>query len=224
MAKTCDKCGVTVRGTMQKCPLCQHKLTEHESASAELPCYPVIKTLYRQFERYFKAIILTTVAIGVAAVAVNMILSDTGFWSLFVLLGILCFWIMLTVAARRRYNIPSNITNQAVLISILSLIWDFTVGWRGWSVDFVIPITFGTAILSIGVIGQILHLPSKDYMAALLADALFGVVPVILYFTGVLNVRIPSVICTAVSLISFFAILIFEGRNMLVEIHKRVHL
>ena len=223
MAKICDKCGVTVRGTMQKCPLCQHKLTETDS-TPDLPCYPVIQTLYREFEQFFKALILTTIAIGVAAAAVNMILSDSGFWSLFVLLGIVCFWIMLTLAIRRRHNIPSNITTQAVLISVLSVIWDLSVGWHGWSVDFVVPITFGTGIVLIGVIGQILHIPVRDYMAALLADALFGVVPVILYLTGVINVRLPSIICTAVSVISFFAILIFEGRNMLVEIHKRFHL
>ena len=52
----------------------------------------------------------------------------------------------------------------------------------------------------------------------------FGIVPVIFYLTGILNVRIPSVICIAVSLISFFAILIYEGRNMLKEIEKRLHL
>ena len=224
MAKTCDKCGVTVRGTMQQCPLCQSRLLETEPITDNKPCYPVIKTLYRQFERFFKVVIVSAIAVGVAAVAVNMLLPDMGFWSLFVLLGLLCFWLMLTTAIKRRHNIPANITNQAILISILSVIWDYATVWHGWSVDFVIPITFGVAMVSIGVLGQVLHLPVTDYMAALLADMLFGIVPVILYFTGVLRVTIPSVICTAVSLISFFAILIFEGRNMIMEIQKRLHL
>lgn len=219
MDKTCDKCNVTVRGTMQKCPLCQNKLQGDESQ----PCYPVIKTLYRQFERFFKIVIMSTVLIGVSAVAVNMILVQTGFWSLFVLLGILCFWVMLATAVRRRYTIPKNITTQVVLISIISVVWDFVTGWHGWSVDFVIPITCATAIVAIGVIGQVMHLPVTDYMAAMLADALFGIIPIIFYFTDILNVQIPSVICVAVSLISFFAILIFEGRNMKVEIQKRFH-
>lgn len=221
MAKICDKCNVTVRGTMQQCPLCQTKLTgDTDSAS----CYPAIKTLYKQFERYFKLLIFITIGIGIIAVTVNMILSSTGFWSLFVLLGIACFWIMLAIAIRRRYTIPKNIATQAVLISVLSVIWDFATTWHGWSVDFVIPITCATAMVSIGVIGQVMHLPITDYMAAMLADALFGIIPVILYATGIVSVTIPSILCLAVSLISFFAILVFEGRNMLVEIHKRFHL
>lgn len=220
MIKICDKCNVTVRGAMSKCPLCQCKLTGDNNA----PCYPVIKTVYKQFERFFKLLILTTIGIGIIAVSINMILSTTGFWSLFVLFGIMCFWIMLAIAIRRRYNIPKNIATQVVLISIFSVIWDFVTGWHGWSVDFVIPITCATAMVSLAVVGKVMHLPATDYMVSMLADTFFGIVPIIFYLTGILNVRIPSVICIAVSLISFFAILIYEGRNMLKEIEKRLHL
>lgn len=220
MDKFCDKCNVTVRGKMQICPLCQNRLSGGDSK----PCYPEIKTLYKQFERFFKIVIISAIGLGVAAVSVNILMPHKGFWSLFVLLGIVCFWIMLNFSIGRRYNITKKITTQAVVISILSVVWDFATEWHGWSVDFVIPITFATAMVSLGVISQVMRLPVTDYMSAMLADVLFGIVPVIFYVTGILHVRIPSVVCLALSVISFFAILIFEGHNMIVEIQKKIHL
>lgn len=225
MPKYCDKCNVTVQGTMDYCPLCQNILvSDDKTGKDEKRIFPVIQTVYKQFENFFKLLILGTVAGGVISVAVNMLLPGTGMWSLFVIIGIVCFWIMLYIAIHRRFNIPKNIATQVFLISILSVFWDFITGWHGWSVDYVVPIACTIAMFSLQILGKVKKLPANEVMSCTLADACFGIIPIIFYFTGILNVSIPSIICVAVSIISLFAMFIFERKNMLLEIQKRFHI
>lgn len=217
--RICKKCGVQVRGAEIFCPLCQHRLP----GGPEEPVYPKIPTVYRQHEFFFKCLILCSVAAGVVCAAVNLLIPGNGFWSVFVALGILCFWVSLAYAVRKKDNIPHTITVQVFLISILSVGWDFITGWHGWSLDFVIPIACSTAMLSLFIIAKVMRLPPEDYLVYFMVDILFGVVPLVFYLTGLTRVAVPSVVCISLSILSLAALIVFEGREMLRELIRRVH-
>ena len=217
--RTCKKCGVNVRGAETVCPLCQHRLSG-ESGEA---VYPQIPTIYRQHELFFKCLILSSVAAGVICTAVNLLLPAGGVWSVFVVLGILCFWVSLAYAVRKKDNIPKNITVQVFLVSVLSFGWDLMTGWHGWSLDFVIPIACGAAMLSLFIIAKVMKLPPEEYIIYFMVDILFGVVPLVFYLTGLIRVAVPSVICISLSFLSLSALIIFEGKEMLRELVRRFH-
>lgn len=218
--KYCDKCHVNVRGQNRICPLCQGKLS---GQSSEI-MYPKINSVLKQYELFFKILIFGTVSAGIAALAVNMIIPQSGFWSLFVVLGIMCFWISLGSAFKNRHNLPGNITSQVLLISALSVIWDLITGWHGWSLNFVFPCVCAFAMLSLGILAKLLNLPPGDYQICLTVDIIFGAVPMLFYLTGISDVAIPSVVCTAISIISFVFILLFNGKEIREEIIRRFHI
>lgn len=217
---TCEKCRVTVRGDQTRCPLCQGRL----SGAPDGAVYPHIPTVYRQYETLFRLLILGTVAVIVACGAVNLALPGGGPWSLLVVLGAGCFWIALAIALRSLHNIPHTITNQAAVVSVLSILWDAFTGWHGWSVDYVMPIACALAMTVMATVAQVLRMPAEDYLVCFAVDALFGVVPLILYLTGALGQVLPSLICIAISVLSLAAIIVFEGKNIRLEIAKRFHL
>lgn len=218
--KHCDKCRVNVRGKELLCPLCQNTL----SGPDEEDIYPVLPTIYKQYELFFKLLILFTVVAGISCVTVNLIIPDTGYWSVFVVLGILCFWISLAFAIRKRHNIPRNIVNQVFILSLLSVGWDYITGRHGWSLDFVIPITSIAAMISLAVLAKIMKMPVGDYMVYLFSNIAFGMIPLIFYLAGWINVVVPSVVCIAISILSLSALILFEGKNMRMELVKRFHL
>lgn len=217
--RTCKKCDVKVRGAEALCPLCQHRL----SGEPEEAVYPEISTIYRQHELFFKCLILFSVAVGVVCAAVNLLLPGGGYWSVFVSLGILCFWISLAYAVRKRDNIPKNITVQVFLVSVLGLGWDRLTGWHGWSLDFVIPIACGMAMLSLFIIAKVMRLPPEEYILYFTVDILFGVVPLVFYLTGLIRIAVPSVVCISLSFLSLSALIVFEGKEMLQELTRRFH-
>ena len=78
--KYCEKCKVSVPNPKQRCPLCQGMLTGGDGTETET--FPNIPTIYRQYSLYFRLMILGSVAAGVISVMINMLLPDSGWWSL----------------------------------------------------------------------------------------------------------------------------------------------
>ena len=81
--KHCDKCKIDVRGEFERCPLCQNKLTG-ESTPYE---FPKVQSFYEKYEKIFKFAILVTSSLSIISIAVNILLPQSGHWSLFVLLA-----------------------------------------------------------------------------------------------------------------------------------------
>ena len=63
----------------------------------------------------------------------------------------------------------------------------------------------------------------SDYLVYLVIDFLFAVLPVLFYFTGRLGTTlIPSLVCVCISLVSFTAVLVFQGRALAGELSRRM--
>ncbi|MCQ4636332.1 DUF6320 domain-containing protein [Anaerovorax odorimutans] len=219
--KYCEKCKVQVRGDMKRCPLCQRMLVGEAEGG---PLYPEVRTMYRQYRHFFKILIFSTIVAAVAACAVNLLLPQSGHWALFVVIGIAGLWISMYFAVHQRNSLPKNITYQAIFISVFSVIWDLVTHWHGWSINFAIPCTFAVAIISMTVLGRLMKIPAGEYLICLIIDIIFGFIPIVFYAIGIVDVKIPSIICISCSIISLAGIIVFQGDEIRRELTRRFHL
>jgi len=220
--KFCEKCSVSVTGGFEKCPLCQNTLAgENKNEYETFPFVPLVRHKHGLF---FRFMLLGSFTAVIISVAVNRMLPQSGLWSLFVLAGVACVWFSVAVAVRKRRSILKNLAYQVTIISILAVLWDVLTGWRGWSVDFVIPIAFVSAMSTTAILARLLKMQTETYIIYSCLLILYGIIPVIFVLTELSNIIIPSMICVALSLISFVSLLIFEGRNMSDELKRRLHL
>ncbi|WMJ21920.1 DUF6320 domain-containing protein [Paludicola sp. MB14-C6] len=220
--KRCQHCNVAVVGQVDTCPLCQCSLDKTGEPSQDI--FPSIPTIYHQYSFLLRLVLFISVVIAVASTAINFMFTQSGWWSLFVLGGIACLWISLYFIIQKRANISKTITYQVILISLFSVVWDALTGWRGWSIDYVIPIVCASSMLTVGIITKVKKVPKEDYMIYFVLEALFGIIPIIFFLTGILNTVYPSLICIALSLIFFAALFIFTGPSIIAELKKRLHL
>ncbi len=220
--KYCEKCSLKIAGYRDECPLCQGRLVRISDEDEEV--YPFIPTIYHEHSLFFKILILLSIVAAVISVTVNLMLPQSGWWSAFVVLGIACLWISLAFSVHKRNNIPKILMYQVVVISLLSILWDYVTHWHGWSLDYVIPIICILAMVSLAITARVMKMPIRDYLIYVCIDALFGIVPIIFYLTGRLGVIYPSLICVAMSIITLAALLIFEGESMMAELKRRLHL
>nr|WP_319488800.1 DUF6320 domain-containing protein [uncultured Caproiciproducens sp.] len=218
----CSKCKLSVKGQRKYCPLCQNELEYSDDAQDEV--FPEIPTMFHLYNLFFRILILTSVAVSVISVVINAMYPAKIWWSFFVAAGIVCFWISMAIAVSKRRNIPKNILYQVVVISVLAVVWDLCMGWRAWSVDYVIPVICTLAMLSMAIIAKIANLHARDYIIYLVIDGMFGIIPVILVITGIVRIQFPSLICTGASIIFLTALLLFEGENMRGELRRRLHM
>lgn len=218
--KYCSKCRLSVRTTSEYCPLCQSRLTGEGGDGL----YPYIPTIYKQFELFFKILIVSSIGAAVACVAANLIFPQTGIWSLFAVFGIFCVWVSVTLIIKKRRNIPRTIVNQVFLTALFCIIWDAVTGWRGWSVDYVLPIIFSASMIGLFIVARVLKMKAGDYLFYLILVTFFCIITLVFYITGITGAVIPSIICFSGGIATLASLVIFEGRNMKHELERRFHL
>ena len=80
-------------------------------------------------------------------------------------------------------------------------------------------------MLALMILPRLLRLRLSDYLFYLAIDILFGSLPVVFYLTGLLGDTLaPSLICVCISALSLSAVLVFQGRELVGEISRRMHL
>ena len=122
--KYCEKCHVYVKGG-SICPLCQTRLP----GEGEPSLYPHISRKISGMNLAFRILLLISIAGGAACLALNRMLPESGFWSLYVILGILSFWIIFPLFCRHRGRVPRLIAEQSVVLLLLIIFWDGITGW-----------------------------------------------------------------------------------------------
>lgn len=217
--KHCDKCNVNVAGNRKICPLCQNVLI----GEGEEELYPCIPTFFSRYKMIIKIGVFSSITACIISLAVNYMIPQSGFWSLLVLLGMACIWVSLVIIIRKGNNIPKTIIYHVIALSILSVIWDKITGWHGWSLDFVVPSACIAAMIAMISVIKASHKKIKNYIFFIFIDSIFGIIPLILYNTNLVQLKYPSVICAAVSIIIIVALLTFQGKAVLFELKKKFH-
>ena len=217
----CNHCNVDIRGNQKYCPLCQNLLTSKGDEQDEV--FPVIPESY-QYNLILRIMIFISISAVAVSIAINSMFPVRVNWSMFIIAGLLCMWISLAIVIKKRHNIPKTITWQVAVISILAVIWDWRIGWNGWSLDYVIPIACVVAMMVMAVTAKIMHLAVRNFIIYFLLDGIFGIIPIIFIKLNVLNVLYPSIICVTVSVVSIAALALFEGENIKDELDKKMHI
>ena len=219
--KYCNYCKVEIREDKERCTLCGNKLEEKAGESERI--YPDIAPLYKSHIA-IRILVFISIVIIVTSFAVNIIFPSDRNWPILLIFGLLSIWLGLIFVVQKRYHIAKKIVWQVIIVSLLSIFWDYKIGWRGWSLDYVIPIASVSAMIIMYVTAKIMRLSSRDYITYAFIDGLFGIIPIIFLFFDMVNVSYPSIISIGFSIISISAILIFEGKEIKKEIEKRMHI
>jgi len=219
--KYCNNCNVEVVGKRKLCPLCQGYLSGIKTSEE---VFPRISFVYKEHSKFLKIMLLLSIIIASVSVAINILLPQRGAWSIFILGGLGSVWASIATAINKRKNIPKNIIYQVMTISVLVIIWDILMGWKGWSINYVIPLVCVFAMISMATISKVMKLHIEDYILYIIIDGLFGIVPVIFIILGFLEVLYPSLICIVTSIISLSTIIIFEDKRLIAEIKRRLHM
>lgn len=220
--KYCAKCHVSVSAPREHCPLCQEELTGGDGR--ETDTFPDVPTVYRQWGLFFRILIFASVAVCLICGAVNLLLPESGLWSLMVIGGVGCMWISILTAVFKRNSLYKNILYEVVVISALLLLWDLFTGWHGIVFTYVVPSLSLFAAFSILVVAVVRRERPADFVVYLLIDALFGLVPVILGLCGQLSVKWPAYVFFIILVLLLVGVLLFGGHDIAAELRRRLHM
>jgi len=218
----CEKCGVHVLGTLRNCPLCQGTLSGAADPAEDV--YPDIPLSGRLHAPLLRLLILLSVAAAAACGAVLLCAPRHGWAALAVLAGLGSGWLTVGIALQKRKKPFKAVFWQVCCLSLLAVAWDWGTGFRGWSLDFVLPILWACTMLAVAVIARLLRFQPQDYLVYLVMNILLGLLPLLLLLCGVLRVVYPAAVCVAVSLVLLAILALFEGPALREELLRRLHL
>lgn len=195
------------------------------SSNIEQPEYPEERKQSRRAKKVFQWFTFLCIASIVIAVGANTIFSPERYWSVVVAGGVLSAWIFLAIGFRKRHNLLKNEMWELLFVTVGCILWDVSMKWRGWSVNYVLPVATMLTLNSMLVIIKAQKLMVKEYMIYLLMAGAYGtVVPFILLLTKAVSVGIPSKLCVIVSFLILTALVIFKKKEVVQELHKKFHI
>ena len=178
----------------------------------------------KENQRIVQTFSFLCLAVAVICGMINIMTEGTLNWSWFAGVGCVCAWLVVMVAYSKRRNILKNEIWQLLLISVIAILWDRFTGWRGWSVDFILPFGVLSVQFSVPVIARVNRLKREEYLFYLVQACIAGLIPMILAWTGVVKFVYPSVICAGISILTLAALFIFCKKDILREFHKKLRM
>ncbi len=220
--RTCARCKINVTDPSSVCPLCKSVLIDFDGAETQY-AYPPAEIDIKKYHFMKRLLIFLSVAAGAASLVINFLLYDGFLWSLITLAGILYLWAVISHSVANHINIASKILVQSFLGSLFIVLIDYLVGYRGWSVNYVIPSIFSAADVAVIIVILINRMDWRNYLLYQFVIALLGFVPLVLYLINISSNPVFVIICTALSALSLLGTGVFGDKTVKSELRRRLH-
>jgi hypothetical protein len=217
------------------CPLCTTVLKESDKETtlkpSKFPPYKSSDAVKRNF--VLRLLLFISIVVGGVSFLINMLLLETGLWSLIVISGIIYLWILIKYTIMTNYNISLRLLFQAITVTLLvfaieRFIPSLTLAPIGtrWALEYVMPFVMIATSLAITIIIFVRPLKYRDYVFYLFCMSILGFIPIILYLFKLIEPHgfIPSLICAAYSVITLLGMFFFGDRTTKDELVKRFHI
>ena len=175
----------------------------------------------QMFRRYTFACIILAV-LGFCA---DYIYDQTFVLSLTAFAGIGTMWFLTYMAYAKRHNLLKSILWQLIVCSFGSVLWDYFIGWGGWSLEYAVPILSIISLVSMLVLRIIYKYEENEYVIYIILASVFGAVfSIVTILFGWVKMVIPAVISIGLSVITVAGMLLFKTSEMTEELEKKFHI
>lgn len=222
--KNCKHCDVIILDDSKTCPLCKGVLVEPEDTlEATANGYPSVAFSADRFHLVNRIMLFISVIIIVASIAINYLFYDDLYWSLISIVVVLYSWTIVRHAIINSIHLANKIMVQSLSGAVIVACIDLVIGYRGWSVDYVIPQIAIAANLGIFILLIISKLDWKRYVLQQMGMAFFGLIPMILLLVGIVDHPLMTYVATGISVVILLFTVILGDKSVKNEMIRRFH-
>lgn len=217
----CRQCNIEVLDETERCPLCNTVL---EPTIEVENMYPDIRVKSRKLVFFSRIYLFLAVVIEI--ILLNVCLLSDVQWLVFIICGLVLLFGYIVI----KYAIlgTSGYIVKTVVLTVIAVIMfvaiDFSVGYNGWSVNYVLP----SGILLIdAVIVFLMMINRKNWQSYLIAQifmVICGLAAVVLSVIGIITHPTVSIVALDASVILLLGTMIIGGRRARVELKRRFHI
>ena len=220
MAK-CRICKLEVLDETEVCPLCRSIL---EPTDAVENMYPNVRRKIRRLKIISNIYLFLAVCLEAALICINLLTTAQIWWSVITGLALFYFHLVLRYAILGKSGYRSKVFVLTLIAVLSAIAADMAVGYRGWSVDYVLPA--GIVLVDVVILGCMFFNRRnwQSYMMWQLLMILCSIIPAILFWMGMEHNVYLAVAPFAVSCAMFLGTLIIGDRRARMELVRRFHI
>lgn len=227
--KKCSHCNIYAQGFFSQCPLCNRELKQSENSIRErdvslYPKYAIKTAAASGFRARIMCLALASVFVSLVCLIINLLTWNSVAWFVWAAALIGYGWLVSRHTTMRDKSAGEKILAQITYCTFLLIALDFSNGKPGLILNFLLPFF---CIACIGMINVVTHKNKavwKQYFEYQLKVVIISLIPMILYFLGVIKVLWPSLASAFFAAVTIFAMLLFYYKQYANEIKKLFHL
>ena len=219
MAK-CETCSIEILDETEVCPLCRSIL---RPTVAVENMYPDVGIKMRKFKLITNIYLFCALCAEAVLVALHLFLQWKLWWSVVIGLGLGYLYLVLRYAVVGRSGYRSKVF-LLVLMAVLSAVAaDVAVGYRGWSVNYVLPA--GIVVMDAAIGGCMIFNRRnwQSYLVLQLWTVLFSLIPAHLYLVQRAQNAVVAFVPLVISVFFFLGTLIIGDGRAREELKRRFH-
>ncbi len=186
--------------------------------------YPERETKPYSSTMLVKLFTFIMIATSLSSVVLNVLITPSNLWSQYVVLGVVCTWIISMINYYKRRNPLKSAVWQQIILTGLCLLWDLMTGFEGWWAAIAFPIINVLTLIAITIISLAQKLKPENYIIYFFINCIIGIIPSILCLFYSPITDILCVISSTISIIVMFGFIIFGWNNVKKEFEKKFHL
>ena len=222
MAK-CKNCNIEILDETVSCPLCRSILQPTVDVEN---MYPDVRLMMRKFTLTARIYLFVALMLEALLFAVNWITFDETqiWWSAITGLIFLYGFVVLRYAIIGKSGYKGKVILLSLIAVLSAVAIDLVTGYRGWSVDYVLPA--GILFMDVVIIGLMIYNKRnwQSYMMWQILTILFSLIPIGLYIKGLERNEYLAFLPMAASAALFLGTLIIGDRRARTELKRRFHL
>lgn len=217
----CRQCGVEVIDQAFACPLCKCVLEQNENVANT---YPNIRLMAKKINFVLRIFFFFSIIVEILLVYLNYRYFNGFWWSIITGAGLAytCFIFRFAVV-NTRMGYKAKIITSTILGVMYVVLIDEVIGFRGWSVNYVLP---GTLLfVDAGIVFlMLINLRNwQSYMMFELFMILLSTIPLLLVRLEIITSPFISYLAFIVSILLFLGTVIIGDRRARMELKRRFH-
>ena len=222
MAK-CKNCNIEILDETVSCPLCQSILEQTDDLEN---MYPDVRVKMRPYSVLARIYLFTSLVLQAVLTIINLITFDQYplWWSAITGLLLLYFYMVIRYALVGQSGYKEKVIILLVIAVLTAVACDFVAGYRGWSVDYVLPA--GILLMDATILSLMIYNKRnwQSYMMWQILTVLFSIIPIVLYLMKLEHNEYLAFLPMAASATLFLGTLIIGDRRARTELKRRFHL
>lgn len=216
----CRYCQIEILDGAAHCPLCRSALEAGEGREA---MYPDVRIRTKKLALACRIYLFCAIVLESALVLLNAVMEHQLWWCIITGLILLYVYLLMRYALLGTDGYQSK-TFVLTLLTVLSAVAvDFVTGYRGWSVDYVLPCGILFIDIAVIVLMAVNHRNWQSYISLQLFMILCSFIPAALYLCHLENNVFFAFAPLVFSAFLFLGTMMIGARRARLELKRRFH-